>query len=86
MPIKALIVLHQLNAVFSVTTKGQEMKIEPKYLKTASLAKMLNVSPRFVRQLVADGRLPYIRIGARSILFDLDQVQNWIDDHRIGAA
>lgn len=62
------------------------MKIEPKYLKTASLAKMLNLSPRYIRQLVADGRLPYVRVGVRTILFDLDQVQGWIDEHRIGAA
>jgi excisionase family DNA binding protein len=62
------------------------MEVKTKFLKTASLAKMLNLSPRYIRQLVADGRLPYVRIGPRSILFDLNEVSSFMDDHRIEAA
>lgn len=43
----------------------------------------LGVTVRFVRRLVAERRIPYVKVG-KFVRFDPADVERWIDDHRIG--
>ena len=47
----------------------------------AAVATRLGVSERFVRRLVFERRIPYVKVG-RLIRFDADAVEAWIDDAR----
>ena len=50
--------------------------IEPVFLRRGEAAKYLQVSPRTLAAWIARGHVPYIRIGARLMLFrraDLDK-------------
>lgn len=46
------------------------------------MAKLLSVDVRFVRRLVFERRIPYIKVG-RYLRFDVDDVARWIDRQRI---
>jgi excisionase family DNA binding protein len=44
-------------------------------------ARFLNTSPRFMRRLVQERRVPYLKVG-RFIRFDPDEIDTWLDDCR----
>jgi excisionase family DNA binding protein len=46
-------------------------------------AARLGVTVRFVRRLVAERRIPYVKVG-KFVRFDPADLENWIDDHRVG--
>ncbi len=48
-------------------------------------AEYLTVSVRYVRTLVADRRLPYLKVG-KYVRFDLDELDDWLDGCRIKEA
>jgi len=52
-------------------------------LDVATAATRLGVTVRFVRRLVAERRIPYVKVG-KFIRFDPAEVEQWIDDHRVG--
>ena len=41
-------------------------------------AKALNVSERFLRQLIADNRIPFYRLSARTLRVDLDELRDYM--------
>jgi len=41
------------------------------------------VSVRFVRRLVAERRIPYVKVG-KFVRFEPSDLERWIDDHRVG--
>ncbi len=47
-------------------------------------ADYLNVSPRFIRRLVAQRRITYLKIG-KFIRFDQDELDEWAQQQRVGA-
>lgn len=47
-------------------------------------ATYLNVSPRFVRRLIAQRRIDYLKIG-KFVRFDQADLDQWIDDQRVCA-
>ena len=49
-----------------------------------ALASWLGVEVVFVRRLVAERRIPFLKIG-KFVRFDPDEVAMWIDDQRIAA-
>ena len=49
-----------------------------------SLAEWLGVEVVFVRRLVAERRIPFVRIG-RYVRFDPDEVAQWIDERRVSS-
>lgn len=51
-------------------------------LTIGEAAERLNVSVRFIRRLVAERRLPYVKIG-KYIRFDTSDLDTWINDRRI---
>jgi excisionase family DNA binding protein len=46
------------------------------------LARRLGTSPRFVRRLVEERRIPYLKIG-RLVRFDAAEVERWISSSRV---
>ena len=47
-------------------------------------ADYLNVSPRFIRRLVAQRRVNYLKIG-KFVRFDQNELDQWIELQRIDA-
>jgi excisionase family DNA binding protein len=57
----------------------------PTLLDIAGLANHLGVTPRHVRRLIAERRIPYLKWG-RLIRFDPDEIAAWLDATRKKAA
>ena len=51
-------------------------------LDIAGLAERLGVGERFVRRLVNERRIPFLKIG-RHVRFDVAEVEAWIRDSRV---
>ena len=47
-------------------------------------ADYLNVSPRFIRRLVAQRRVSYLKIG-KFVRFDQDELDDWVQAQRVDA-
>lgn len=48
------------------------------FLKVADLARLLNVKPRTIYEMVAQNRIPYRKPPGTNILrFDLDEIMAW---------
>ena len=45
-------------------------------LKLKHAAKELTISERFLRQLIADGRIPYYRLSPRTLRVDLNELRD----------
>jgi excisionase family DNA binding protein len=58
------------------TTRSELIDIE-------ALASWLGVEIVFVRRLIAERRIPFLKIG-KYIRFDPPEVARWIDDRRVG--
>jgi excisionase family DNA binding protein len=52
----------------------------PHLLDLAHLAERLSTSERHVRRLVAERRIPFVRVG-RFIRFDPAQPAAWLEEH-----
>ena len=42
----------------------------------------LGTSPRHIRRLVAERRIPYLKLG-HHVRFDPKELEAWLDDHRV---
>ena len=45
------------------------------WIPVAAAAKALSVSERFLRQLIAENRIPYYRLSPRTLRVDLDELR-----------
>jgi excisionase family DNA binding protein len=54
----------------------------PQLLTMDQLAERLGVTPRHVRRLVDERRVPFLRVG-RFIRFDPEQIAVWLDTNRV---
>ena len=45
-------------------------------------AEHMAVTPRFVRSLVADRRIPYLKVG-KFVRFDVGDLDTWLDSCRV---
>jgi len=52
-------------------------------IDVAEVAARLGATVRFVRRLVAERRISYVKVG-KFVRFDPAEVEAWIDDHRVG--
>ena len=66
----------------SVPVLGHERTTTEQLIDIAGLAERLGVGERFVRRLVNERRIPFLKIG-RHVRFDLDDVEAWISDSRV---
>ncbi len=54
----------------------------PPLLDTEGVAKALGVTPRHVRRLVAERRIPFVKVG-RFVRFDPGSLDVWLDQLRV---
>ncbi len=54
-------------------------------LDVAALAERLGVTSRFVRRLVSERRVPFLKIG-KFVRFDPREIDMWVDERRQPAA
>ena len=52
-------------------------------LDVEELAQWLGVEQGFVRRLIAERRIPFVKIG-KFVRFDPDEITAWIDGRRVG--
>jgi excisionase family DNA binding protein len=55
----------------------------PVLIDIPTLQEHLGVSERHVRRLVAERRIPFVKVG-HFVRFDTDEIARWIDEHRVG--
>jgi len=67
----------------SPATRSHPAPPEVGLLNVAEVATRLGATDRFVRRLVAERRIPYVKVG-KFVRFDPAEVEAWIDDHRVG--
>jgi excisionase family DNA binding protein len=53
----------------------------PQLLSIDQLADRLGTTVRHVRRLVADKRIPYLKVG-KLVRFDADEITEWLKNHR----
>ena len=58
------------------------MTVAPELLDIAQLAERLGVSERFVRRLVEERRIPFLKIG-KFVRFDPGDIDRWIALQRV---
>ena len=63
---------------------GGRRTIDGQLLDIDDAAAQLNVTPRFVRRLVAERRISYLKVG-RFIRFYPSDVDHWIEERRVDA-
>ena len=56
----------------------------PRFLDVDELAGWLGIEVVFVRRLVAERRIPFVKIG-RLVRFDPEEIAAWIDGQRVPA-
>ena len=56
----------------------------PALVDTEVVAQALGISMRQVRRFVADGQMPFVRVG-HLIRFDPDELNDWINARRAGS-
>ena len=50
------------------------------YTAIAKAAKALSISERFLRQLIAENRVPFYRLSPRTLRVDLDELRQYMRD------
>lgn len=53
-------------------------------LDVNQIADRLGVTPRFIRRLVEERRIPFCKLG-KFVRFDAAEVAAWVDDRRVEA-
>lgn len=53
----------------------------PKLLTIDQLAEQLGITVRHVRQLIAERRIPYLKVG-KLVRFDPAEIAGWLDEAR----
>jgi excisionase family DNA binding protein len=56
----------------------------PQLLSIDQLADRLGVTPRLVRRLVAEKRVPYFKVG-KFVRFDPAEISEWLDRARVAS-
>lgn len=54
------------------------------YLNIEELADCLNISKSQIYCMTSQRRIPFIKAGRR-VLFDPEQIEKWMDSHRVEA-
>jgi excisionase family DNA binding protein len=54
----------------------------PHLLTIDQLVERLGISTRHVRRLIAERRIPYLKVG-KLVRFDPDEISRWLDDSRV---
>lgn len=53
-------------------------------LKAGAAAQYMGISRRYLSELSSRGSMPYIRVGTRSYLYDIADLDHFLDTRKIG--
>ena len=53
----------------------------PELIDISTLAKLLGVGERYVRRMIAERRVPTVKVG-RLVRFDLAEIRRWLEEQR----
>ncbi len=70
------------STVFSDLSSSRRKPEPPVLIDIVTLAARLGVTPRFIRRLIAERRILFLKIG-KFIRFDPGEIDSWIDRQRI---
>jgi excisionase family DNA binding protein len=73
---------HNPSRPLSIATRAMA-QTRTELIDIAALATWLGVEIVFVRRLIAERRIPFLKIG-KFVRFDPDEVARWIDEQRVG--
>jgi excisionase family DNA binding protein len=59
--------------------------LSPRLLTVDEVAEYLGLSSQSVRHMVYRRQLPFIRLGAKRIRFDVAEIDAWISSQRVAA-
>jgi excisionase family DNA binding protein len=54
----------------------------PHLMTIDQLVERLGTSTRHIRRLIAERRIPYLKVG-KLVRFDPDEINQWLDDSRV---
>lgn len=74
-----------LEPVDSAVEKGTSGRFGAPLLDMRAVAQLLSTSERHVRRLVAERRIPFVRVG-RFIRFEASAISSWVEAHSTDAA
>jgi excisionase family DNA binding protein len=57
---------------------GRGVKME-KLLTTREIANLLSVRPGTIQKWIQAGKIPFYRLGHRSLRFDLEEIGKWLE-------
>ena len=55
-------------------------------LDVPSAAERLGCSPRYIRRLVMERRIPFVKLGGSKVRFSALELEQWIDTQRVEPA
>ncbi len=61
---------------------GYAVDTLPQLLTIDQLAEQLGITVRHVRRLIAERRVPYLKVG-KLVRFDPAEIAAWLDRHRV---
>lgn len=53
-------------------------------LSYTELAELTGIPRGTLSRWVSEGKVPHLRFGTRSVRFDPDEIERWLDEHRVG--
>jgi len=59
---------------------------ENQYLSVSELSDMLKISQSHIYTLTSTKRIPYIKLLNKKLLFDKNEIQNWLISKKVSAS
>lgn len=63
---------------------AQKTTVKPRALKAGKSAEYLGISRRFLHSLSKEGRIPYSRISPRTLVYDVADLDAFLESCKIG--
>jgi excisionase family DNA binding protein len=51
---------------------------EPRYIEITELCRSYSLKPWSVRTWCVQRRIPFVRVGGRKVLFDVEEIERWL--------
>ena len=63
-----------------------KQKIKQRALKAGAASEYLGISRRYLHDLTKQARIPYSKIGPRCLVYDIADLDRFLDECRVGGA
>lgn len=66
--------------------KSKQLEFKPRALKAGKAAQYIGISVRGLSDLADAGQIPRIKAGTRTYLYDISDLDIFLDSHKIGGS